>query len=48
VVLATQPLFNANKTLSMEVYTWGKSRMVTVTQDVFFRAYYGYVSGKWT
>lgn len=46
VVMTRQPSFNANKTVSFEVYTWGQTWPVNVSQDLFFRAYYGYVSGK--
>ena len=47
-VLNSNPHFGKNDLISMEVFTWGKSRMVTVTADVFIGGFYGFVSGKWS
>lgn len=36
-----------NKVVSAPIFTWGKTRQVHVTEEIFFEGFYGYVAGKW-
>ncbi len=47
VVMTRRPQFNANKSVSFDIFTWGGRRTINCPQKKFLDAYYGYVSGKW-
>jgi hypothetical protein len=46
-VLNGNPILGRNSLITTQIFTWGKNRQVSVTEDVFLRGFYGYVAAKW-